>query len=232
MPEFTPGESKVAIATFPVKPAGLSCSAELWLALNGSKVATSGEIPFVSTGIGQSISLPVTMPSTEGTYPVYLDILVAGQLIYETYRAIEDVVIVAPVPLPFTFGDARASLNSFPPYHRYPGDPWEVNVRPVIFTCLIANATNRTITHTLQLWYQSYRFARDEWTHPYKAGAPCASRVLTLKPGESHRYECSSKYQVDTEWKVVGPCLFPDRLYRLWLEDEIGNKSPVASVSR
>jgi len=58
-PIFSPGESKVAIATLPVKPAGLACTAELWLSSDGvTKDATSGAITFTSTGVDQVISLP------------------------------------------------------------------------------------------------------------------------------------------------------------------------------
>ena len=70
MPQFNPGEERVAIATFPTKPAGLECTAELWLGSDLTKVATSGEIPFTSTGASQSISLPITLPGVEGVYPV------------------------------------------------------------------------------------------------------------------------------------------------------------------
>ncbi|MBA7498887.1 hypothetical protein ES704_01625 [subsurface metagenome] len=98
MPQFKPNEEKVAVATFPVSPAGLDCTAELWLGSNLTKVATSGGIPFVSTGVDQSISLPVTMPGAEGTYPVYLDVFVAGQLV-GAYQAIEDIIIAAQVLL-------------------------------------------------------------------------------------------------------------------------------------
>ncbi|GAH94754.1 unnamed protein product [marine sediment metagenome] len=63
MPEFSPNEGKVAIATLPVKPAGLACTAELWLASNMTKVATSGLIPFTSTGASQSINLPTSLLS-------------------------------------------------------------------------------------------------------------------------------------------------------------------------
>lgn len=92
MPQFNPSEEKVALATFPVAPAGLACAAELWLASNGTKVATSGEIPFTSTGLDQAISLPITMPGAEGTYPVYLDVFSGGVFI-KGFRAVEDVVI-------------------------------------------------------------------------------------------------------------------------------------------
>lgn len=99
MPEFAPGESKTAIAPITVQPAGLSCEAEIFLSPDElTKVATSGRIPFTSTGASQDIRLPITMPDVVGTYPIYLDVFIAGQLIY-AYRAIEDVIIapVAPV---------------------------------------------------------------------------------------------------------------------------------------
>lgn len=96
MPQFTPGEEGVAIATFPVKPAGLSCEAELFLGPDEvTKVSTSDRIGFTSTGAEQSVDLPITMPSTEGTYHVYIDIYAEGILI-PAYQAVEDVVI-APV---------------------------------------------------------------------------------------------------------------------------------------
>ncbi len=113
MPQFTPNEGKVAIATFPVKPAGLACTAELWLGSDLTKVATSGEIPFTSTGASQSINLPITMPGVEGTYPVYLDVFVAGQLI-GSYRAIEDVVIVPVGVAEFVYVSGIRFDNRYP----------------------------------------------------------------------------------------------------------------------
>lgn len=92
MPQFNPNEEKVAVAIFPIKPAGLECSAELWLASGMAKVATSGQIPFVATGLDQSIALPITMPDAGGTYKVYLAVFVEDMLI-AAYQAIEDVVI-------------------------------------------------------------------------------------------------------------------------------------------
>ncbi|HUV56320.1 MAG TPA: hypothetical protein VMV84_03725 [Dehalococcoidales bacterium] len=91
MPQFSPSEVKIAVAPITVKPAGLACSAELYL---GAKVATSGVKSFNSTGIKQDISLPITMPAP-GTYPVYLDVTAQGMLI-GAYKAIEDVVIAIP----------------------------------------------------------------------------------------------------------------------------------------
>ncbi len=92
-PLFAPGESRTAIATFPVKPAGLACAAELWLSSDGiSKDATSGAIAFTSTGADQSISLPVVMPAGGYAYRVLLDISVEGIPLL-AFEADEDVII-------------------------------------------------------------------------------------------------------------------------------------------
>lgn len=99
MPQFNPAEERIAIATFPVKPAGLSCEAELFLGPDEvTKVATSDRIGFTSTGAEQSVDLPITMPSTEGTYHVYIDIYAEGIFI-AAYQAIEDVVIKTLIPV-------------------------------------------------------------------------------------------------------------------------------------
>lgn len=93
MPEFAPSEAKTAVAPITVSPAGLSCEVELYLGPDElTKVATSGAIPFTSTGASQDVLLPVAMPATEGTYHVYVDVYAGGYLI-AAYQAIEDVVI-------------------------------------------------------------------------------------------------------------------------------------------
>lgn len=98
MPEFAPGESKTAVAPITVKPAGLNCEAELFLGPDDmTKVATSGRIPFVSTGVSQDVRLPVVMPAAEGTYHVYADVYAEGLLI-AAYQATEDVIIAPPIP--------------------------------------------------------------------------------------------------------------------------------------
>ena len=93
MPQFAPGVVKTAKAPVTVIPSGLNCQAELYL---GNKAATSGLIPFTSTGAAQSVTFPITMPSTSGAYHVYLDIFVSGILI-GAYIATEDVVIATLV---------------------------------------------------------------------------------------------------------------------------------------
>lgn len=118
MPQLNPGEERVAIATFPTKPAGLACTAELWLASDMTKVATSGGIPFTATGEDQPISLPITMPAVEGIYPVYLAVLSNGLLI-SAYRADEDVVIEVVPPeelvVPGWIVDDKVSMQAWWP---------------------------------------------------------------------------------------------------------------------
>jgi len=92
-PIFGPGEAHTAIATFAVKPAGLACTAELWLSSDGvAKDATTGEIAFTSTGVDQSISLPVVMPAGGYAYRVFLDIRIEGIPIL-AFEADEAVII-------------------------------------------------------------------------------------------------------------------------------------------
>lgn len=93
-PIFAPGEAKSATAPITVSPAGLSCSAELFLGPDeATKVATSGLVNFISTGLAQPTSFPVAMPAVGGVaYHVYLDVWANGVLVV-AYIATEDVII-------------------------------------------------------------------------------------------------------------------------------------------
>jgi len=98
-PIFGPGESRTAIATFPVRPGGLPCTAELWLSRDGAiRDATSGARPFTSTGLGQSVICPVTIPAGGYAYRVLLDVKTDGILI-GAYEA-DELVIVPFVGIP------------------------------------------------------------------------------------------------------------------------------------
>jgi len=95
-PQFAPGERKTAIATM-TNPTDRSWTytAELYLGI--AKTATSGLKSFtIPAGGSLDVSFPVTMPSAEGSYPVFIDVYVAGALI-AAYQGTEDVV-VAVVP--------------------------------------------------------------------------------------------------------------------------------------
>lgn len=95
-PTFGAGTSHTARA--PVSnptPASFTYDAELYLAISptAAKVATSGIVTFTLAGGASGIvDFPLTMPGVEGTFHVYLDVLVAGELI-AAYIAIEDVII-------------------------------------------------------------------------------------------------------------------------------------------
>jgi len=93
-PVLGPGAAAAAVAPITVTPPGLQCQAELFLGPDeNTKVASSGLVAFTSTGVAQSVSFPVTMPSPGGAaYHVYLDVFADGYLIV-AYIATEDVVI-------------------------------------------------------------------------------------------------------------------------------------------
>lgn len=102
-PIFTPGSAHTAVAPITVIPSGLACSAELYLGPSpGTKSATSGFKSFTSIGAAQSVSFPVTMPTTGGAYHVYLDVYAGGYLL-ASYVATEDVVIVTATVGPITW---------------------------------------------------------------------------------------------------------------------------------
>lgn len=166
MSQFNPGESKTARAPITVKPSGLSCSAELYLVSDGTKVVTSGTKTFTSTRAKQDISFSITMPSAEGTYPVYLDIFTNGLLI-GAYKATEDVVIAPAVP-------ANLLLNpgfedGFTGWTRYCNEPgrfnwspsWEIGPRTGLQSAAASgNVSGRTVVATMTQtvpWRDEYR---------------------------------------------------------------------------
>ena len=96
-PTLVPGSVHAASVSVPVSPAGLQCTAELFLSSDGgqTRAATSGPIAFTSTGDLQQLALPVTMPTLQGDYAVYLLIVSAGVNI-GAYQGKENVIIAAP----------------------------------------------------------------------------------------------------------------------------------------
>ena len=88
------GSAHTAIAPITVRPSGVPCQVQLSLTDDegASFVATSGPIDFTSTGAQQSISLPITMPTSWGEFDVYIDVLYSGELI-RAYVATESVIV-------------------------------------------------------------------------------------------------------------------------------------------
>lgn len=170
MPQFSPGELKTAIAPMS-NPAGkgFSYSAELYLGL--PKVASSGVISFyLAAGETRNISFPVTMPSVEGTYPVYLDVFSNGQLI-GAYKATEDVVVstVAPV-LGGTILDFKWRLESEKTWH---SPPISIPVdTPVLYKWRVRNDSNCDATFAIGTNFTP------PWINMY------TGTITTIKQGE------------------------------------------------
>ncbi len=103
-PLMGPGQAATGVAPITVKPSGLSCQAELFLGPDETtKVATSGMVAFTSTGVAQSVSFPVTMPTPGGVaYHVYLDVYANGVWLV-SYVATEDVIIPSATVGPITW---------------------------------------------------------------------------------------------------------------------------------
>ncbi|MDD5510516.1 MAG: hypothetical protein PHI12_06895 [Dehalococcoidales bacterium] len=79
-----PGTVKNPGAAFPVSPAGMACTGELYLSKDGgvTKAATSGAIEFTSTGVNQTVTFPITVPAPGGyAYQAYLVIMSEGQVL-------------------------------------------------------------------------------------------------------------------------------------------------------
>jgi len=96
-PTFEAEEVRAAIASMTNPTAkAFNYTAELYLDV--TKVASSGAIAFsLAAGETKPLSFPVAMPAVEGTFPVYLDVFVAGELV-GAFQATEDVtVVISPV---------------------------------------------------------------------------------------------------------------------------------------
>lgn len=211
MPQFNPEEERVAIATFPTKPAGLECTAELWLASDMTKVATSDEIPFIATGEDKSISLPITLPGIEGAYPVYLEVFSNGQRI-AVFRGDEDVVI-APAVIGFTV----TLINC-------PIDPVYGTGPPVYFTdgtgTLVpcGSPGNWTIEHVPFVFSIDIYSDLRGWpgVHPDWRYITTYSFSATVENGKDYIYDCATREfgeiaivrMVRAYWKGTGVALY------------------------
>lgn len=91
-PVFEVGSVHTARATL-TNPTAKQFTYDVELYLGVTKEATSGVGSItIAPGASQPVDFTVTMPIAEATYPVYLDALVAGELIAH-YKATEDVGI-------------------------------------------------------------------------------------------------------------------------------------------
>lgn len=170
MPQFSPGEVKTARAPITVRPAGLSCTAELYLVSNGAKITTSGIKTFTSSGARQNISFPLTMPGATGTYSVYLDVFAQGMLI-GAYKATEDVVIGAAVA-EFAYVSAIRQTK----YETAPGESWNRHYLRVEIDVKNTSSVAGTCVAEAQL-----ACAQGDWAWTRFSSTV---RSLVLQPGE------------------------------------------------
>jgi len=99
------GESKTATIKVTVKPAGLNCTAELWLSRYSDSPPTRGIIPpnygntippvnFISEGVEQTINLVVPIPSSGQLLYSFINIMIENKLIAGYKDNINQVAIV------------------------------------------------------------------------------------------------------------------------------------------
>ncbi len=209
MPQLDPSSSHIARAPITVKPAGLICTAELYLVSNAIKVASSGEVPFTSIGGAQSVSFPITMPGVEGTYKVYIDVFSAGGLI-GAFVAREDVVISVPAPAEFEYSNVSCP-KYYSPEESRPGVRW-IDLR-----CTITNIGDTPDTRiiTFCLW--------PDWaSKPITCYYDYEVFSLTLGPGESFYYSSRDR-------GVYAP-IGKDGGGYTWLHDNKGGESAKCRV--
>jgi len=98
MPQFKQGETKKALVTM-TNPTGgaFDYSGTLYMGVNMVVMANADF--HLHAGESKQVEFPpIVMPTQLGTYPVYLDVW-SGELLLGHYKAVEDVVIVAAVPV-------------------------------------------------------------------------------------------------------------------------------------
>ena len=90
---FFTGEQKTATVVM-TNPTSAPFSYEAMLFIGIDAVSISPQSFQLAAGEERSISFPITMPSTPGTYPVYIRVSSEG-LIIALYQSVEDIQVVA-----------------------------------------------------------------------------------------------------------------------------------------
>ena len=178
-------------------------------------MATSGEIPFTATGEDQSISLPISLPGVEGTYPAYLEVFSNGQRI-AVFLGDEDVVIAAPAPAPFSFGAVSVSFTSELVYTIAQMSVVVTNNNPTPLQGKIYAYWNWSTEPTTIKRYRRWDGGIDYYQ-------------LSLAPGESQTV--ISPFRFYDQWGDLlanGPYIGAGGHPVLWFEDEFGGSSPMA----
>lgn len=222
-PTFAPSSSHTATINLPVTPSGLACTMEIYLTLDGTtKAATTGQVAFTSTGASQPVSGSIIMPSTAGTYMVFIDI-VSGGVIIGAYQGSDNVTVAAATG-PFTYGACSGVA------HPVPSTVWDYP--DLTFT--INNPFSVPVTHTLTLWQvvvvsgQSSYYAQSNTTAggvTLTAPGMASPLVLTIPANSSvtYRYTGVCSYAGVTYYNTEMNRNYPNYFF---LQDELGNNSP------
>jgi hypothetical protein len=211
MPQFGANEVKTAIVPVTVSPAGVSCEIELFLGLNESNaVASSGLVPFVSTGSAKQVSLPLMMPDNPGVYHVYIDVLTGGE-VFLAYMADEDIEITTP---DLVFGTPVVTVVPNKMASQF-------YVAQVV--CTVSNPTQSAITRTIKC---GCRKADEPWKIWYRRWPDLSLELaVTLSPGETRTLVSPYYYTYQGEESANPPLLLAGYHFYYWMESQTG-KSP------
>lgn len=194
---FRPGEMKTAVAEL-LNPATSLFPYKAELYLNKPKMATSGTVFFnIDAGITRKINFPITMPTIEGTYPVFLDIFSDSQLL-AAYQADEDVKIGIPI--------IKAVITRAYVYNKYAKttiywngyahlglnnvkvDLTQFASRDTYFGFILINNSNIALPFDFKLW-------QDQWVPPntYERNIPLTPTTMAPIPMSNGIYEADKK---------------------------------------
>ena len=225
MPEFSPGESRNAVVpmTNPTTKA-FDYSAELYM---GTDLALMARKTFhLEAGGSKNISLPIIMPGAAGTYPVNIGVYSGEKFIPPVHKG-DDVVITLPTE-PFTIVLGTLQQITAPGYGAWYGMKADY---------FISNPTSKAISHHMYqhitVYYKNTGQLYDmsqmwNWYDDFE---------LTLGPGESYHFQSLGGFYntpdhpsydpgADEGAFLMIPLIGTGRIYKWWLEDELGNRSP------
>lgn len=231
-PVFPEGILKIAKVPVKLKPAGMASSAELWLSRDQvSREASSGKIPFISTGAKQTVELPINMPAI-GEYPVLIDVEVQGVPVI-LGKGTENIVVTESIGQPFIFSNPFLAVRECKEPCRHIYGYWTI-----ILMWTVSNPYTEPVTHTLDIWERSkflrtgqkggaieYGPNKKHWWDPRHSPYSRSTVELTLPAGETY------EFVYDGCWSCL-PSLSQDHEFTWWLQDELGNKSSELTLKR